>query len=170
MNPNAPKIDIVKIDKEKIGDLIGPGGKNIRAIIEACENQVEIDIQEDGTVVVMAVNKAMRDKALQMIDDSVGEAEIGAEYEGTVDRIEDYGMFVKVTSNISGLVHVSELSNEFVKDVNSLYKLGDRVTIKVIGKDNMGRLKFSVKQAKGNSQKSGDDEQKSKITKSSAEE
>ncbi|MBD3281051.1 polyribonucleotide nucleotidyltransferase, partial [Candidatus Dojkabacteria bacterium] len=147
LNENAPKVDKITIDQEKIGELIGPGGKNIRAIIEEAEEhgEIDIDIQEDGDVYITAINKAARDKALELINEVFEEAEIGRVYEGTVDRVENYGAFVDVTKNISGLVHVSEMSDSFVKDVNKVVKVGDKVKVKVIGIDDMGRVKMSMK-------------------------
>ncbi|MBN1331520.1 polyribonucleotide nucleotidyltransferase [Candidatus Dojkabacteria bacterium] len=147
LSENAPKVDKLKIDQEKIGELIGPGGKNIRSIIEEAEEfgEIDIDIQEDGNVYITAVNKAARDKALELIGEVFEEAEIGKVYDGVVDRVEAYGAFVDVTKNISGLVHVSEMSDSFVKDVNSIVKVGDKVKVKVIGIDDMGRVKMSMK-------------------------
>lgn len=143
----APKVDIVKIKQDAIGELIGPGGKMIKSILEACEGKVDIDIQETGDVYVTGVNKELREKALKMIQDVVGEAEIGKTYEGKVGKVAEYGVFVDVTPRISGLVHVSEMSDTFVKEVGSLYKEGDVVRVKVTGRDEKGRLKLSIKQA-----------------------
>jgi len=143
----APKIEIVKINPERIGELIGPGGKNIKRILEACENKVEIDIQDNGDIYVLAVNEEYRKRALDLIGEVTAEAEIGMTYTGTVGKIADYGMFVDVSANISGLVHVSELAEGFIKDVRDLFNEGDRVRVKVVARDDLGRLKLSVKQA-----------------------
>jgi len=143
----APKVEIIQIKQDQIGELIGPGGKVIKGIIEQCNGQAEINIEEDGRVVIMAVDPEMRAKAVALVKEIVQEAEIGMTYDGEVDKVMEYGVFVDVTPKISGLVHVSELANDFVKDVNSLYKQGDKVRVKVVGKDNLGRLKFSIKQA-----------------------
>jgi polyribonucleotide nucleotidyltransferase len=152
LSPYAPKVEVIKINPEDIGELIGPGGKVIKGILEACENKVDIDIQDSGDVYITGVSKEYRDKAIQMVKAITEEAEIGATYEGKVGKVAEYGIFVDVSPRISGLVHVSELSNTFVKDVASLYKVGDVVKIKVIGRDDQGRLKLSVKQVEGATQ------------------
>lgn len=147
MKPYAPKVEIIKIKQEKIGELIGPGGKNIKGIIEKCDNKVDIDIQEDGTVVVMAANEDMRKQALELIEGLVGEAEVGRTYDAVVAKVVEYGIFVDVSPSIGGLVHVSELGDKFIKDVTKHYKVGDSIRVKVVGVDNVGRLKLSAKQA-----------------------
>ncbi len=166
----APKVDILQIKIDQIGELIGPGGKHIKSIIEECNDQVEIDIQDDGTVYVLSANKIIRDKAIAKIKEILGEdLEVGDTYEGVVDKVEDYGIFVKFNNSKSGLVHVSELRNDFVKDVSALYKRGDKVKVKLIGIDNMGRLKLSIKQINGassnsqkRSEKTGNNDNKTK--------
>ncbi len=150
LSPNAPKIVSIKIDPEKIGELIGPGGKVIRGIIESCDNKVEIDIEDDGTVNVMAVNEEYRVKALDYIKEAIGDAEIGGTYTGVVGKVADYGVFVDVSASISGLVHVTELSDKFVKNVADEYNVGDKVRVKILEKDNQGRLRLSIKQADTN--------------------
>lgn len=147
LSKHAPKVDVVKVDPAKIGDLIGPGGKNIRAIIEECEQfgEIDIDIQESGDVYITSVSQESRDRAIELIKEIFEEAEIGKEYEGIVDRVESYGAFVDVTKNISGLVHVSEITDGFIKDVSGVLKVGDKVKVKVIGIDDMGRIKLSMK-------------------------
>lgn len=139
----APKITTLKINPKKIGELIGPGGKIVKGIIEA--TGVEVDIQEDGTVYISAVSDEARDKALQMINGITEEAEIGKVYEGTVAKIMPFGAFVDITPSISGLVHVSEMSNEFVKDPGTLYREGDKVKVVVIGIDDQGKVSLSIK-------------------------
>jgi polyribonucleotide nucleotidyltransferase len=147
MKPTAPKVEVIKINPEKIGDLIGPGGKHIKSILEACDDEVDIDIQDDGQVVVMAPSQDMRDKALEMIDDMIGEAEIGKTYEGEVGKIADYGIFVDVSPNISGLVHISEISEDYIDSIEGMFELGQKVKVKVVSVDDQGRLKLSIKQA-----------------------
>jgi len=143
----APKVEMVKINPEKIGELIGPGGKIIRGIIEDCNNEVEIDIQESGQVFIMAVKEEIRARAVAMVKAIVEEAEIGKTYSGTIDKITEYGMFINISPNISGLVHISEVGEGFVKNLSDKYKESDTVEVKVISKDNLGRLKLSIKQA-----------------------
>lgn len=147
VSEHAPKVDVLHIDQTRIGELIGPGGKNIKNIVETAEafGDIDIDIQDDGTVYVTAVSSEARDKALGMINEMFEEAEVGKEYDGVVDRIESYGLFVKITSNISGLVHISEITEGFIKDLSKHFKVGDKVKVKVIGIDDMGRVKLTMK-------------------------
>ncbi len=143
----APRVETLKINPEKIGELIGPGGKVIRGILESVQNKVDVDIQDDGTVTITAVDEKLSTDVLEQIKKIVEEAEIGRVYEGRVDRIETYGAFVDVSPNIYGLVHVSELADGFVKDVNKHVKVGDVVKAKVIGKTPEGKVQMSIKQA-----------------------
>ncbi|KKQ35003.1 MAG: Polyribonucleotide nucleotidyltransferase, partial [candidate division WS6 bacterium GW2011_GWA2_37_6] len=147
LSQHAPKVDIVKVDPGKLGDLIGPGGKTIKGIIEQCEEfgEIDIDIQDSGDVYITSVIQEARDKAIEMIKEIFEEAEIGKTYDGVVDRVENYGAFVNVTKNITGLVHVSEMAEGFVKDAAGLVKFGDKVKVKVIGIDELGRVKLSMK-------------------------
>jgi len=147
LSEHAPKVDIVKVDPGKIGDLIGPGGKTIRGIVEECEEygELDIDIQEDGNVYVTSISKKARDKAIELISEIFEEAEIGKEYDGIIDRVESYGVFVDVTKNISGLVHISEITEGFIKDLSGILEKGDKARIKVIGIDELGRIKLSMK-------------------------
>lgn len=144
----APKISTIKIDPKKIGDLIGPGGKVIKGIIEA--TGVEIDIQEDGTVAIASTDENMRKEAEVMIHNITDEPEIGKEYEGKVDRIESYGIFVSVSRAISGLVHISEISDRYIPDLQKIFKVGDRVNVKIISVDEQGRVNFTMKGVAGN--------------------
>lgn len=139
----APKIDMVNIKEEKIGDVIGPGGKVIKGIIE--ETGAEVNIEDDGTVSISAIDEASRKKAIQMVEDIVEEPEVGKVYKGTVASIKDFGVFVDVSANISGLVHISEMSDKFVKDPSKLVDVGEKVKVKVIGIDEKGRIKMSMK-------------------------
>ncbi|MFW5702532.1 MAG: polyribonucleotide nucleotidyltransferase [Candidatus Dojkabacteria bacterium] len=148
MKQYAPKVDMVKINPEKIGELIGPGGKVIRGMLEELGSLVQIDIQDDGTVVVMAPNKELRDKALEMIDNVVGEVEIGQTYDAVVGKLTDYGAFVDFEKGSEGgLVHISEVKDGFVKNVEEVLKVGQKVRVKVVARDDQGRLKLSIKQA-----------------------
>lgn len=144
----APKVAVEKIPVDKIGELIGPGGKNIRDLTE--RTGAEISVEEDGTVNVYSSNQESIDSAVQYVKGLSFVPVIGEKYIGTVASIMEYGAFVDIAPNVSGLVHVSEISDEFVKDVNKFLKVGDTVTIKILEKDKMGRLKFSIKQAKEN--------------------
>jgi polyribonucleotide nucleotidyltransferase len=140
----APKVETMKIDKEKIGDLIGPGGKNIKSILEEA-GDVEIDIQDSGDVTITAVGEEARQKAISLINQSVKGAEVGQVYEGVVDKVMNYGAFVDVSPAISGLVHISEMSDEYVEDPNEIVSKGDKVRVKVKGIDEQDRVQLTMK-------------------------
>jgi polyribonucleotide nucleotidyltransferase len=140
----APRITILKIDQSKIGNLIGPGGKTIRKIIE--ETGTTIDIEDDGTVVVAASEGSNQERALEMIKGLTEDIEIGRVYSGKITRIMPFGAFCEIASNKEGLIHISELANSFVKNVEDVVKLGDSVKVKVIEIDELGRINLSKKQ------------------------
>jgi polyribonucleotide nucleotidyltransferase len=142
----APKISTLKINPLKIGDLIGPGGKVIRGIIE--DTGVEIDVKEDGNVHVAAVSEDARKQALERIRNIVEEPEVGKIYEGTVEKVVPYGAFISITPSISGLVHVSEMADGFVKDPGKIVEEGEKIKVKVIGINDEGRVNLSIKRAK----------------------
>jgi polyribonucleotide nucleotidyltransferase len=141
ISPYAPRIISLKIPIDKIGEVIGPGGKVIRAIIEA--TGAKIDIEDDGTVTVASVDQvageAARDKILALIE----EAEIGKVYVGKVKRIATFGAFVEILPNVDGLVHISELENHRVARVEDVVNLGDEIKVKVIGIDAEGKVRLS---------------------------
>ncbi|MBK2003347.1 polyribonucleotide nucleotidyltransferase [Listeria ivanovii subsp. londoniensis] len=139
----APKIITLNIKPEKIKDVIGPGGKQINAIIE--ETGVKIDIEQDGTVYIASQNQAMNRKAIAIIEDIVREVQVGEVYTGKVRRIEKFGAFVELFKGTDGLVHISELAHERVGKVEDILKLGDEVTVKVIEVDHQGRVNLSRK-------------------------
>ncbi|HQF36290.1 MAG TPA: polyribonucleotide nucleotidyltransferase, partial [Candidatus Dojkabacteria bacterium] len=138
-----PSIEKLKIPENKIGELIGPGGKNIKAITEA--TTADIDIQDDGTVYVFGDTKEQVSKALKMIDDLVGTVEVGEVFEGTVEKIMDFGAFVSLKGKTSGLVHKSQISNEFVDDPRKYVKEGEKVKVKVLGIDEQGKISLTMK-------------------------
>ncbi len=140
----APRIDVIKINTEKIGELIGPGGKNIKAIIAA--TGASIDINDDGTVLVGSTDAAKSDAAIKMIKAIAEDVEVGRIYSGKVKRIMPFGVFVEIAPRKEGLVHVSELSATFVKKVEDIVKVGDEFKVKVIGIDELGRINLSKKQ------------------------
>jgi polyribonucleotide nucleotidyltransferase len=148
----APRIDVLKINTEKIGELIGPGGKTIKAIIAA--TGASIDIKDDGTVLVGSVDAAKSDAAIKMIKAITDEVEVGKIYFGKVKRIMQFGVFVELAPRKEGLVHVSELSNTFVKKIEDVVKVGDEFKVKVIGIDELGRINLSKKQAESTQQSS----------------
>lgn len=142
---HAPRITTIKIDPEKIGALIGPGGKNIRAITEA--SGAQIDIEEDGTVNVFAVDAAAMDEAVRGVNACTAEIEIGQTYEGKVITVKDFGAFVECMPGKEGLVHISEMANERIDSVESVCKAGDMMKVKCIDIDNQGRVRLSRKAA-----------------------
>ena len=149
MSAFAPRIITIQIPKEKIGEVIGPGGKTIRKMIED-SGVTSIDIEEEdkiGKVLVSSSDKAKLDKAVAMIKGLVCDPEVGTVYEATVKRIMNFGAFVEFLPGREGLVHVSELSSTFVKDVNELIKIGDKFNVKLVEKDEMGRFNLSKKKA-----------------------
>lgn len=144
ISPNAPMILTIKIKKDQIGMVIGPGGKNINAIRE--ETMTEITIEEDGTVFVTGKNGGA-EKAIKIIEEMTHEYKIGDMAEGTVVKIMDFGAFVKISSETEGLVHISEIAPFRVEKVSDIIKEGDKVPVKIIKLDEKGRLSFSIKEA-----------------------
>ncbi|MGI6423250.1 MAG: polyribonucleotide nucleotidyltransferase [Candidatus Dojkabacteria bacterium] len=144
----APKVAREKIPVDKIGELIGPGGKNIRDLTE--RTGAEISVEEDGTVNIYSSDQTSIDEALKYIKGLSFVPIVGETYEGRVVSIMEYGAFVDIAPNVSGLVHVSEITDEFVKDVNKFLKVGDTVKVKILEKDKLGRLKLSIKRAENN--------------------
>lgn len=141
----APRIEIIKINPEKIGSLIGPGGKIIKGICEA--TKADIDIQDDGTVKIFATNQKSMENALQEVTNYTAEIEVGKIYRGEVKSVKEFGVFVEFLPGQEGLVHVSELADYRVNDPNDICKKGDKMTVKVIGFDNRGKIRLSRKEA-----------------------
>ncbi|MGO1059860.1 polyribonucleotide nucleotidyltransferase [Planococcus sp. FY231025] len=139
----APKIIMVKINPDKIRDVIGPGGKVINKIID--ETGVKIDTEQDGTIFISSVNEEMNAKAKAMIENIVREAKVGEYYEGKVKRIEKFGAFVELFTGKDGLLHISEIQEERTKEVEDVLKLDDVVKVKVIEIDRQGRVNLSRK-------------------------
>ncbi|MDD5553039.1 MAG: polyribonucleotide nucleotidyltransferase [Candidatus Omnitrophica bacterium] len=151
LSTQAPRIDIIKVNPEKIGSLIGPGGKTIKKIIAS--TGASIDIQDDGSVLVASTDSAKSQAAIAMIKAITDEVEVGRIYTGKVKRIMPFGAFCEIAPGKEGLVHVSEISATFVKNVESVVKIGDEFKVKVIGIDELGRINLSKKQAEDNNQK-----------------
>ena len=143
LSPYAPQIESFKIDKDKIGALIGPGGKNIKALQENAE--CVINIEDDGTVSVSAENKEKLDNAISQIKAVVQDPEVGTVFDGKVTKILDFGAFVEFAPGREGLVHISQLAWERVNKVEDVLSVGDEVKIKLIEIDKQGRLNFSIK-------------------------
>ncbi|MBN2448909.1 MAG: polyribonucleotide nucleotidyltransferase [Lentisphaeria bacterium] len=145
MSPFAPKIVSLKINPEKIGALIGPGGKVIRGICES--TGASIDVEDDGTVNIFAANADALKAARDQVDAVTAEVEIGRVYRGVVKTVKEFGAFVEVLPGQEGLVHISELADYRVKSVEDICKVGDQITVKVIDVDERGRIRLSRKAA-----------------------
>jgi len=143
MSVYAPRIFSIQIDPEKIGDVIGPGGKVIRAIIE--ETGADIDIEDDGSVFITAVNEEAAQKAKASVIALTKEVEVGETYEGKVVKILDFGAIVQILPNKDGMVHISELENRRVEKVTDVLNIGDTVKVLVKEIDRQGRLSLSRK-------------------------
>ena len=142
----APKIQVLKIDTGKIGDVIGPGGKTIRKIIQ--ETGATIDIEDDGRVVVSSADQKALQKALDCIQGLTEEPEVGKIYTGKIKKVTNFGAFCEFLPKKEGLIHVSELADKFVKNAEDIVKVDQEVKVKLIGIDEQGRVKLSLKQAK----------------------
>jgi len=141
LKPHAPRIITVKIPVDKIGALIGPGGKNIRALQE--ETGVKIDIEEDGTVYIASTNSAGAKIAQERIAGLGENAVIGNIYTGKVVRIADFGAFVEILPGMDGLVHISQLASERVNKVEDVVGMGDEITVMVTDVDPQGKIRLS---------------------------
>jgi polyribonucleotide nucleotidyltransferase len=142
-SPYAPRLTQMKIDPEKIGLLIGPGGKTIRSIQEG--SGVTIDVQDDGTVTVAGPDGPSVEEALARIEALTEEIKVGRIYEGTVSSVKDFGAFIEIAPGKDGLCHISELDVGYVKSVSDVCKVGDKLAVKVIAVDDQNRVKLSRK-------------------------
>lgn len=164
----APRILSIKINPEKIGKVIGPGGKGIRGI--EADSGAKVDIDDDGTITVSSVDAAAAKRGMELVKAVAEDVELGRIYEGTVSSVKDFGAFIEVTPGQDGLCHISELSDGFVKKVDDVCAVGDRLRVKVIAIDDQGRIKLSRRQAiveeggdgedydDGNDDRGGDDD------------
>ncbi|RHK01083.1 polyribonucleotide nucleotidyltransferase [Acidaminococcus sp. AM05-11] len=141
----APKITTLKVNPDKIKDIIGPGGKVIKKIVE--ETGAKIDIEDDGTVYIAAVNSESADKAIATIKGITAEPEVGKIYTGKVTRIMNFGAFVEFMPGREGLVHISQLAKERVEKVEDVVSVGDEIVVKLVEIDNKGRMNLSRKAA-----------------------
>ena len=139
----APRLYTLHIPKEKIRDVIGPGGKTIRSIIE--ETGCDIEIEDDGKVVIASPDEPAARRAISMIERLTEVPEIGKLYTGQVRRVEAYGAFVEIIPGTDGLVHVSELAPYRVREASDIVKEGDEMTVKVISIDDQGKVRLSRK-------------------------
>lgn len=143
MSQYAPRVVQIKVPTDKIGEIIGPGGKNIRELSE--RTGAEIDIEEDGTVNIYSSSKESIDEASKIIGGYNFVPVVGEVYDGKVASIMPYGGFVDLAPGVSGLLHVSEISDEFIKDVRKFINEGDIIKVKIVGIDNQGKIKLSMK-------------------------
>ena len=151
LNSNAPQIQTIKIDPAKIKDVIGSGGKVIKSITE--ETGAKIDIEDDGTIKIASTDSEGGKLALEKIENITAEPEIDEIYSGTVVKTMDFGAFVNFMGSKDGLVHISELADRRVGKTTDVVKVGDKVTVKVIGFDNRGKIKLSMKELKQKNEK-----------------
>ncbi|MGI5837696.1 MAG: polyribonucleotide nucleotidyltransferase [Chloroflexota bacterium] len=145
LSPYAPRMIKIQINPDKIRDVIGPGGKMIRKIID--ETKCTIDIEDDGTVIVGSTNSECADKAIKIIERLTRDVEVGATYTGTVTRILPFGAFVEILPGKEGLIHISELEDYRVAKVEDVVNVGDEVTVVVTEIDRQGRINLSRRQA-----------------------
>lgn len=143
ISPHAPAITTIMINPDKIRDIIGPGGKVIRAMQSETNTRIEVD--DSGTVKIAAVNKEEGDAAKKMIKDITAEPEVGAIYEGTVVKIMDFGAFVQIMPGTDGLVHISQLAPQRVSKVTDIVKEGDQIRVKVLEINRGGKIRLSRK-------------------------
>jgi polyribonucleotide nucleotidyltransferase len=141
----APRITTLKIDPEKIGMLIGPGGKNIRKIVE--ETGAKIDIEDDGRVFIAAMSNESSQAAIARVQAVTEDAEIGKIYESTVQKLMPFGAFCEILPGKDGLCHVSEITEGFVKSAGDYLRVGDKIKVKVLSVDERGKVSLSIKQA-----------------------
>ena len=152
VNDNAPRITTITIPKDKIREVIGSGGKVIREICEV--TGAKVDIEDDGTIKVAAVDQKAADAAIGWIKGIVAEPEIGQIYVGKVVKVVDFGAFVNFLGSKDGLVHISEISQQRIAKVADVVNVGDEVRVKVMGVDDRGKVKLSMKAV---DQKTGED-------------
>lgn len=145
ISENAPRIESVKIEPDKIGMLIGPGGKNIKAI--QAESCAELNIEDDGTVNIYAAKKESLDRAVEMVSQMFAEVEVNKTYKGKIVSTTTFGAFIEVLPGKDGLIHISELAEGRVEKTGDVVKVGYEVSAKCIGIDDKGRVKMSIKAA-----------------------
>jgi polyribonucleotide nucleotidyltransferase len=141
ISPYAPRIETIKVKPEKVREVIGAGGKVIKAIVE--ETGVKIDIEDDGTIHIASSDPLKTKRAIEIINGICAEAEVGRVYNGRVVKIMDFGAFVEIMPNNQGLLHISEISNERIRQVTDVLKEGDLIDVKVLDIDRAGRIKLS---------------------------
>jgi polyribonucleotide nucleotidyltransferase len=140
---HAPKVIMITINPDKIRDLIGPGGKVIKAL--TAEYDVKIDVNDNGEVKIFAPNAEVAAQVEARVQGITAEPEIGQTYEGTVVKVVDFGAFVQIIPGVDGLVHISELENRRVEKVTDVVKEGDKIKVKVLEIDSRGKIRLSRK-------------------------
>lgn len=146
LSPYAPYLDVMKVNPEKVGVVIGPGGRTIRKIQD--ETKTQIEIEDDGTVKIAGENASGVQKAKEMIQELTEEIEVGMTFRGRVARIVPFGAIVEIRPGVDGLIHISNLAEGYVKKVEDVVKVGDEVTVEVVGTDELGRPRFKLVQEK----------------------
>jgi len=147
LSPYAPRIVVVQINPEKIGALIGPGGKNIRRITETTGTQIDIDDDNSGKVSIFSNNKDNLEAALREVEALTAEAEVGKIYRATVTGIKDFGCFAEFLPGQEGLVHISELADFRVNRTDDVVKMGEEIWVKVLSVEDNGKVRLSRKAA-----------------------
>jgi polyribonucleotide nucleotidyltransferase len=147
LNPNAPRVHMLKIDPEKIGALIGPGGKTIRRITETSGAKIDINEDNSGNIMIFASSQPSMERAIEEINLITAEIEVGRIYRGIVRGIKEFGCFVECLPGKEGLVHISELADFRVRNTEDVAKMGDEMWVKCIGIDDRGRVKLSRREA-----------------------
>jgi len=141
----APRIVTIHVKPDKIREIIGPGGKVIRALVE--ETGCKIDIEDDGTVVIASADGAAIDKAIAAIQAITAEPEVGRIYKGRVRKVVEFGAFVEIMPGTDGLLHISQLSNERVRSVEDVVHEGDEISVKVLEVGRDGKIRLSLREA-----------------------
>jgi polyribonucleotide nucleotidyltransferase len=149
----APRIVTIKIKPDKIRDVIGPGGKVIRGLVE--ETGCKIDVEDDGSVLIAAADNTALEKAIAMIQQITAEPEIGKIYDGVVRKIVDFGAFVEIMPGTDGLLHISQISDERVRAVEDVLHEGDEIPVKVLDVDRSGKIRLSLREARADLAKKG---------------
>ena len=143
---HAPRIETIKIDPDKIRDVIGPGGKVIRSIV--ADTGCKIDVSDDGTVKIASADSAMMQKAIDIVRGLTASPEVGRIYEGKVRKIVEFGAFVEILPGTDGLLHISQIAEERVRSVSDVLKEGDQIPVKVLEVDRQGKIRLSLKEAR----------------------
>ena len=150
---HAPRIEVIQIPQDKIRDVIGPGGKMIRSIVQ--DTGCKIDVEDDGTVSVASADGEALQKALAIINGLTATPEVGRIYDGTVRKVVDFGAFVEILPGTDGLLHISQLADERVSSVTDVVKEGDEIPVKVLEVDRQGKIRLSLKEARRDQAEAG---------------